>query len=94
MNGGGYRIFETRQFEEDLKVLVKSGESRIVDRLQELIYPELRETPYFGRNMKKLKGYSPETWRCRIGSWRFFFEIDEEEKTVFMIAASHRGSAY
>jgi len=39
-------------------------------------------------------GYAPETWRYRIGAWRFFYEIDEEEKVVLMIAASHRGSAY
>ena len=31
--------------------------------------------------------------RYRIGAWRFFYEIDEEEKVAFMIAASHR-SAY
>jgi len=35
-----------------------------------------------------------ETWRYRIGSWRFFYEIDDDERIVFMLAASHRSSAY
>ena len=50
--------------------------------------------PHFGSNIKKLKDFTPDTWRYRIGAWRFFYEIDEEEKVAFMIAASHRSSAY
>jgi mRNA-degrading endonuclease RelE of RelBE toxin-antitoxin system len=29
-------------------------------------------------------------WRYRIGAWRFFYEIDETEKIVYLLAASHR----
>ena len=50
--------------------------------------------PHFGPNIKKLKDFTPDMWRYRIGAWRFFFEIDEEEKVAFMVAASHRSSAY
>jgi mRNA-degrading endonuclease RelE of RelBE toxin-antitoxin system len=50
--------------------------------------------PHFGPNIKKLKNFTPATWRYRIGAWRFFYEIDEAEKVAFMIAASHRSSAY
>jgi len=46
------------------------------------------------RNVRKLKGYDPDTWRYRIGSCRFFYEIDDKENVVAMIAATHRGSAY
>jgi mRNA interferase RelE/StbE len=35
-----------------------------------------------------------DTWRFRINAWRFFYEIDEENKRVWFIAAAHRGSAY
>ncbi len=48
----------------------------------------------FRPHVRKLKGVSPDTWRYRIGAWRFFYEIDDDEGVVFMIAASHRGSAY
>ncbi len=93
MKGDEFRIFETRQFSKDLEDIAKSGQSRIRGKLREVIYPQLRGNPYIGPNIKKLKAYSPDTRRCRIGSWRFFYEVDDKEKIVFMIAASHRGSA-
>jgi len=89
-----YRIFETEQFQKDLRYLSRSGHKNVAQKLRRFIYPQLREHPHFGPNIKKLKNFTPETWRYRIGSWRFFYEIDEDEKVVFMIAASHRGSAY
>lgn len=89
-----YRIFETEQFQKDIRVLTKSGKGKLPDKLREFVYPQLRLTPHFGQNIKKLKGFHPETWRYRIGSWRFFYEIDEENHIVHMIAASPRSSAY
>jgi len=41
-----------------------------------------------------LRGYKPETWRYRIGPHRFFYEVDEEKKIVFMIAAETRQGSY
>lgn len=89
-----YRIFETTQFDDDLAELAKSGRKDLVKKLDRTVYPQLCERPHFGPHIRKLKGYSPETWRYRIGAWRFFYQVDDQEKIVFMIAASHRGSAY
>jgi len=89
-----YRIFETAQFQVDLRQIAASGHDKIVQKLRSFVYPQLREHPHFGPNIKKLKNFEPETWRYRIGAWRFFYEIDEKEKIVFMLAASHRGKAY
>jgi mRNA interferase RelE/StbE len=89
-----FRIFETEQFQKDLLGIRKSGKTKIAQKLREFVYPELRQHPHAGPNIRKLKNFQPETWRYRIGNWRFFYEIDEEEKIVFMIAASHRGDAY
>lgn len=33
-------------------------------------------------------------WRIRIGSWRIFYEIDDENRIVILIAADHRKDAY
>ena len=89
-----YRIFETRQFQKDLQRIAKSGQAEVAGKLRRVVYPQPSQSPYFGPNVRKLKGYAPETWRYRIGAWRFFYEIDEAESVVSMIAASHRGSAY
>jgi mRNA interferase RelE/StbE len=89
-----YRIFETDRFQKDLKQIAKSGAEKILSKLKEYVYPQLKAHPNYGPNIKKLKNYSPPTWRCRIGSWRFFYEIDEQDSIVFMIAAHHRSQAY
>lgn len=89
-----YRIFETEQFQEDLRQISRAGRTDIVRKLREVVYPQLARHPYYGAHVRKLHGYTPETWRYRIGAWRFFYEVDEEEKVVFLVAAAHRGSAY
>lgn len=89
-----YRIFETGQYQKDLDVLSKTALPKIEIKLKNYVYPQLKEEPRFGLNIKRLKGYVPTTWRYRIGDWRFFYEIDEEEGIVLMTAIHHRGRAY
>jgi mRNA interferase RelE/StbE len=89
-----YRVFETERFQKDLKAITRGGDRRVLEKLRTTVYPQLRRQPYFGSQIKKLKGYSPETWRYRIGAWRFFYEVDDVEMIIFLTAASHRGSAY
>ncbi len=89
-----YRIFETEQFAQDLRRIARAGQPRVVGKLRAVVYPQLRLHPHFGTHIRKLKGYEPETWRYRIGAWRFFYEIDDDEGIVFMIAAAHRSAAY
>jgi mRNA interferase RelE/StbE len=89
-----YQIFETKQFQKDLKQIARSGHGKVAQKLRDIVYPQLRKHPHFGPNIKKLKDFTPDTWRYRIGAWRFFYEIDEEENIAFMVAASHRSGAY
>lgn len=89
-----YRIFETDNFQQEINRPRRDGKERLFAKLMERVYPQLRRRPHFGPNIKKLKDYSPETWRYRVGPWRFFYEISEEERVVFLITVSHRGRAY
>lgn len=89
-----FRIFETDQFDKNLHQIARAGHPDIVRKLRQLVYPRLRCHPHFGPHIRKLRAFTPQTWRYRIGAWSFFYEIDEVERIVFMIAASHRGSAY
>jgi hypothetical protein len=34
------------------------------------------------------------TWRYRVGEWRLFYEVDDEQVITFMIAVDHRCQAY
>lgn len=89
-----FRIFETDQSQQDLGKIFGARKGKIVGKLGGYAYPQLEEQPYFGKNIKKLKGYAPETWRYRIGDYRFFYEVDDKKKLVFMIAAGLRAKIY
>jgi len=91
---GSYRIFDTDIFQNDLQQLPSAIRLKILDKLHSYTYPQLRNQPHFGPNIKKLRDWKPETWRYRIGPWRFFYEIDERSKIVSMTAMDHRKDAY
>ena len=88
-----YELFATRQFSKDLERLSRAGEPGVRAKLERIVYPELRHHPHFGPHIRKLRDWDPPTWRYRIGAWRFFYEIDEAEQVVLLVAAQHRGSA-
>ena len=89
-----YRIFETEGFCGDLRELSGSEYDRVYNKIKDYIYPQLRSQPYFGKNIKKLRNYSPETWRYRLGDLRLFYQIDGHGKIVIMSAAYWRKDAY
>jgi mRNA interferase RelE/StbE len=89
-----YRVFETDQFLDDLERISPARMDKLALKLRSHVYPQLRDQPYFGPNIKKLKGYKPDTWRYRIGPYRFFYLIDDKAKTVFMVAADTRQRSY
>ena len=63
-------------------------------KLTEYVYPQLVINPHCGLNVKKLRDYQPETWRYRIGNYRIFYEIDNEEMIVYIISMDQRKDAY
>jgi len=89
-----YRIFETTEFIKRVKKILPDRQKRMTEKIRTYVYPQLREQPYYGRNIKKLKDYGPETWRYRIGDYRFFYEIDATKKVVYVVSADHRKNAY
>ncbi|HLW79697.1 MAG TPA: type II toxin-antitoxin system RelE/ParE family toxin [Terriglobia bacterium] len=89
-----YRLFESAQFLRDLARLGPAAQARLEAKLREYVYPVLRENPHFGPNIKRLKNWQPPTWRYRVGEWRFFYQLDDRQKIVFMAVADHRKSAY
>ena len=89
-----FRVFETAQFRKDLERDFSGQRARIERKLAAFVYPQLRANPYVGANIKKLRDMTPETWRYRIGDYRFFYTIDARARLVLMLAADHRGQAY
>lgn len=89
-----FRIFETDEFENKLRELPPDTARFLRKKLTEYVYPQLRKEPFFGPNIKKLRGYDPATWRYRIGRFRVFFIVDQSERIVFMLSADDRREAY
>lgn len=88
-----YKIFITGEFVKNLSG-VRTQIGKIEQKLNSFIFPQLKKNPHFGLNIKRLRGWTPPTWRYRVGDWRFFCEINEEKKIVYIIAAYHRKEAY
>lgn len=86
-----YKIAETETFEKKIKKLkYKNLYSKITD----YVYPILRTNPFFGPNIKKLKGEYKEVYRFRIGNYRLFYKVSEETVIVFIIDIEPRKDAY
>ena len=89
-----FRIFETDEFAKQLS-RIPANEARLIrKKLQAIGYPRLRKQPYFGKNIRKLRGYEPDTWRYRIGRYRLFYEIDDSESIIYMLTLDQRKDAY
>lgn len=89
-----YRVFETEEFQKKLKKLNSRDQKLIASKLKDYAYPQLKEEPFFGTNIKKLKKYDPETWRYRIGNYRIFYIIDSDDKIVYILTLDARKDAY
>ncbi len=89
-----YRIFETEEFQKQLKKVAAGHNVAIEKKLSGYVYPQLRIAPYYGPNIKKLRGYTPQTWRYRIGNYRVFYSVDEQQRVVFLLTIDDRKDAY
>jgi len=89
-----FRIFETNEFTKRLKKLSSSDAVFLRKKLDAYVYPQIKAEPFWGGNIKKLQGYSPDTWRYRIGKFRLFYIIDQKERIVFILTVDDRKDAY
>lgn len=89
-----YQIFESDEFLKKIKKITNRDQTFIERKLLQHIYPQLKEEPHYGNNIKKLMDYKPETWRYRIGKYRLFYVIDEIVKTVYVLSIDLRKDAY
>lgn len=66
-------------------------------RVLDAIWERLRDEPGVEtRHRKILKGVKPPfhtvppTWELRVGEYRVFYDVNEEEKTVYVRAVRHK----
>ena len=86
-----YKIAETNTFQ---KKISSAAYKSLYRKITDYIYPILRENPFFGANIKKLRGNLKDVYRYRIGDYRLFYMVSEETVIVFMLDIEARKDAY
>lgn len=86
-----FKIAETEQFQKKIR---KDPYKNLYKKISEYIYPLLRKNPYFGPNIKRLKGVYSGVYRYRLGNFRLFYEIDKDKIIVFIMDVEDRKDAY
>lgn len=89
-----YRIFETQEFSKKLNKLSSTNSKFTQKKLNNYVYPQIKKEPCFGKNIKKLRGYIPDTWRYRLGKFRLFYSVDHKEKIIFILSVDFRKDSY
>ena len=93
-NSPEYRIFETDEFIRKLDRLNKPDVTSIRAKLQSYAYPQLRERPFYGANIRKLRNFNLDVWRYRIGKFRVFYVVDEDARIISIVSVEARKDAY
>jgi mRNA interferase RelE/StbE len=86
-----FEIAETETFQRSIS---KKEISQIYNKIKTYVYPQLRINPFFGKNIKKLKGEFKDVYRYRIGEYRFFYQVDEKQILIFIMDIVKRKDAY
>jgi len=82
-----YEIQYTVEAIEDLKLYRKRDRQLIVDQIDEqLSHEPSQET----RNRKRLRPNRVAEYELRIAKFRIFYDVDENEKVVKIVAIGHK----
>jgi len=86
-----YKIAETENY---IKKINSRKYNYLYGKIVENVYPVLKNNPFFGWNIKKLKGEYKDIYRFRIGDYRLFYKIEERQSIIFIIDVEKRQDAY
>ena len=86
-----YKIAETENVSQKIKT---QKYKHLYRKITDYVYPMLKNNPYFGPNIKKLKGEFKDVYRYRIGNYRLFYKVSDETVIVFIIDIQARKEAY
>ena len=81
-----YQIAETKSFEKFKNKIDK----KLYSKIENFVYPQLKENPFFGSNIKKLKDNLEGYYRYRMGNYRLFYLIEDEKLIIVVVDLRHR----
>jgi len=86
-----FAIAETDTFSKKIK---KQEFKQAYHKIMQVVYPQLKDNPFYGPNIKILKGEFYGIYRYRIGKYRLFYTIDAALMVGIVINISHRQDSY
>ncbi len=86
-----FEIAETEIFSSKIK---ETKYKKIYKKIIDYIYPQLKLNPFFGNNIKKLKGEFEGVYRYRIGDYRLFYQIENDKILIIILDIDERKDAY
>ena len=86
-----FKIAETETYINKIK---KREFAPIYNKIVNYVYPQLRKNPFYGPNIKKLKGEFSGVYRYRIGQHRLFYTIEINKIFIFIVNIDHRKDSY
>jgi mRNA interferase RelE/StbE len=84
-----YKIDFNKESLKTLSKLNKSIASRIVNAIE-----SLRNNPFEHPQTKKMRGYSGDFYRLRVGDYRVIYEIVENRLLIVVVRIGPRGDVY
>ena len=76
-----YQIAETKTFEKVKQKIDK----KLYLKIKNFVYPQLRENPFYGTNIKMLKDNLEGYYRYRIGNYRLFYLIEDDKLIIAVV---------
>jgi len=85
-------MFEVYLSHEAEKIYLKANAK--TTRLLDNCFRHLETSPFFGPNIKRLKGKLEGSFRYQIGGMRVIYSVDIELRKVFVETIGARGDVY
>jgi mRNA interferase RelE/StbE len=85
-----FQIAETKTFIK----LKKDIDKKLYNKIFNNVYPQLKSNPFYGANIKKLKGKFERYYRYRVENYRLFYIVENEKVLVIVTSFNHRKNAY
>jgi len=86
-----FEIAETELFSSKVE---GTKYKKIYKKITDYIYPQLKLNPFFGSNIKKLKGEFDEVYHYRIGNYKLFYQIENDKVLIIILDIDDRKDAY
>lgn len=86
------KMYKVKLAKEAVKFTEKCN-SNTKEKIKEAI-EKIAQSPYVGKNIKKLKDKFPPLYRYKVGNIRIIYQIQKGEKIIFIVTIGYRGDVY